>query len=429
MSPQSQHLTAPRSCKRPAQSATLAVLLAWLAASVAGCADTADPPRVTVADSAGIRIVTAHDTGRRRPTESWRLEVDLEVGSVEGAIAFGRLLDVAPRRGGGLWIVDGQDRRVRGFDEAGAEVLAFGRAGMGPGEFKSVGPIGEDLSGRLLVGGRMPVELYRFGPRGEPLGTVAIPPERYRRRPAGEDREAAGRPPIGPTMAEWRFASDGSAFLAAVTLDAPVEDIVRSGVLLRVESAERPGVRFASWETPALSGGPGGAMHLLLPNVSWAPLVDGGVWLASGDSYELRRYDVDGELISLLRRPSRRVPVTDALADRFLRALGAEADTPGMRAMLERAVFPDSLPAVVKLWASEPDGRLWVGVIDPSLSLRRDEPNALDVFAPTGDYLGRMPLPAGLRPTRVAGGRLYGIWRDELDVSYARRYRIVEGRP
>ncbi len=421
MSLHSQHPTGFRARFVRVAPPVLTLVSFLLPVFVAGCAETADGPSVTVADSAGVRILTAHGAGVD-PAEAWRLVVELEVGAIEGPDAFGRVLDVAPRRAGGLWVVDAQARRVRGFDESGAEVLAFGRAGMGPGEFKSVGPVGEDPEGRLLVGGRMPVELYRFDASGKPLGTEVIPPPRYRDSPEGAGTE---RPPLGPTMAEWRFGADGSPFLQAVTLDAPVEDIVRTGVLLRVETPERPGVRFASWESPALTGGPGGAMHLLQPAASWSPLRDGGVWFSAGDSFELRRYDENGELTTILRRPGGRVALTDDIAARFLEMLRDEADTPGMRAMLERAVFPDSLPGTAALWASEPDGRLWVGVIDPALPLRREGPNALDVFAPDGNYLGRLPIPEGLRPTRITARHLYGVWHDELDVSYARRYRIV----
>lgn len=421
MSQHSHHPTVARARSVRVALPVLVIALSSLPPLAGGCADSADDPAVTVTESAGIRIITAHGSGWS-PEEAWRLEVDLEVGAVEGPNAFGRVLDVTPRRAGGLWVVDAQDRRVRGFDDEGAEVLAFGRAGMGPGEFKSVGPVGEDPEGRLTVGGRMPVELYRFGPAGEPLDTEVIPPGRYRDVPEGAGAE---RPPLGPTMAEWRFGADGSPFLHAVTLDAPVEDIVRTGVLLRVETPERPGVRFARWETPALTGGPGGAMHLLQPAAAWSPLANGGVWFTAGDAYELRRYDAAGELTTILRRPTGRTPLTDDLADRFLEALRGEADTPGMRAMLERVVFPDSLPGTAALWASEPDGHLWVGVIDPALPLRREGPNALDVFAPDGRYRGRLPIPDGLRPTRITAGHLYGVWRDELDVTYARRYRIV----
>lgn len=388
------------------------------------CAPGDEAPRVSVADSGGVRILTSHGRGWAS-ADAWRLALDLEVGALEGPDAFGRLLDVAPRRSGGLWVVDSQDRRVRGFDDEGAEVLAFGRAGAGPGEFKSMGPVGEDPEGRLAVGGRMPVELYRFDPAGKPLGTQTIPPERFRNVPEGG---GTARPPLGPTMAEWRFAADGTPFLQAVTLDAPVEDIVRTGVLMRLESSARPALRFATWQTPALTGGPGGTMHVLEPTPSWSPLADGGVWFTSGDAYELRRYDGGGRLTTILRRPGARVALSGGLSDRVLEGLRGDADTPGMRAMLERAVFPDSMPATVAVWASEPDGHLWVGVIDPALPLRREAPNALDVFAPDGSYEGRMPIPEGLRPTRITERHLYGVWRDELDVSYARRYRIVRER-
>lgn len=405
-----------------ASSLVISILAAGgLGALGASCSDGADPVAVTVADSAGVRILTSAGpppAGARPPG----LELDLTVGSVDGPDAFGRLVDVGPRRVGGLWVVDAQARRVRGFDERGREVLAFGGPGDGPGEFRSVGRIAELPDGGLLVGGRMPLELYRFDARGAYVGTHPVPTSLIREVPDGEGPD---RPPLGPTLGEWAFAADGSAFLHAVATDAPVEDIVRSDVVLRLARGDRPGVRFARWESPAVIGGPGGRARLLQPTASWSPLSDGGVWLTYGDRYELRRHGTDGELRSILRRPLPRIPADEELKAAFRASLAAEAENPMMLAMLERAVFPDSLPATLGLWAVEGEDELWVGVVDPDLPLRLDEPNAWDVFGADGGYVGRVGIPEGLRPTRVTSGHVYGVWKDELEVTHARRYRIV----
>jgi hypothetical protein len=387
----------------------------------AACSDGPAPPAVTVADSAGVEIITSRGPGWAGD-DPWRLELDLEVGGTDGPDAFGRLADVAPRRAGGFWIVDGQSRRVRGYDDDGAEVLAFGRPGEGPGEFRSVGRLAERPDGGISVGGRMPVELYRFDASGAPLGAERVPPALYRELPSGD---VADRPPLGPSLGEWGFAADGTAFVQAVTIDAPVDEIVRSDVVLRPADGERPAVRFASWEAPAVRGGPGGQVQLLQPDASWSPLSGGGLWFTPGDAYELRRYDAAGELRSIVRRPASRTPLTADIRSAYVASLEAEADNPGTIAMLERAVFPDSLAATTGLWASEADGHVWVGVLDPDLAWRIEDPNALDIFDAAGGYVGRLPIPDGLRPTRITSDYVYGIWLDELEVTSARRYRIV----
>ena len=62
------------------------------------------------------------------------------------------------------------------------------------------------------------------------------------------------------------------------------------------------------------------------------------------------------------------------------------------------------------------------------------EPTRLDVFDVDGSYLGRLSAPRGFgmypRPA-ITGDRIWGVVRDELEVPYLVRYRIVpeEARP
>ena len=387
----------------------------------AGCSrDRSVTPSVSVADSAGVSIVASARTGSGE-ADAWRLVLDLEIGDVDGPHSFGRIADVAPRENGGVWVADAQALRVRGFDEAGREVLALGGPGQGPGEFRSVGQVSEGAGGHVSVGGRMPIELYRFDTSGDPLATAVPDPATYRDARPGSEQ---GRPPLGPTMGEWRFAADGSAFVQAVTLDAPAGEMIRTDVVLRPATDARSAVRFLRWESEAMRGGPGGSMRLLEPTAAWSPLADGGLWFTRGDRYELRRFDAEGQLRTIIRRPVQRLAVTEGMRSSFAASLAGGTDEPGALAVLERAVFPDSLPAISGLWASEPDGRLWVGVIDPSLPLRVDRPNAWEVLGPDGEYMGRLPIPVGLRPTRITTRYVYGVWLDDLEVSRARRYRI-----
>lgn len=407
------HNTSRRSLLLGLVGATFAIV------SMAGCDDERAGPALVERDSAGISIVSSGGPGWA--SVPWKLELDLDIGSADGPDAFGVLRDVAPRSGGGIWVVDGQAQRVRGYDEKGAEVIAFGRRGMGPGEMMAAAAIGEAADGGLVVGGSFPPLLHEFGADGTPIGTEPLPPGAFRKLP--QPGEAA-RPPLGPSMASWQFAADGSAFAQAMTLDAPVDEIVRTDVLLRIEDRADP-VRLADWSAPVTSGGPEGELHMFQPTASWSPLPDGGVWLTPGDRYELRRIDGTGAVRRILRRTGPRAAVTEQLAARLRASLEEEARDEAAREMLDRAVWPDSLPATLGLWVSASDETLWVGVVDPDRAWDTETANACDVFSADGHYAGRVPLPEGFRPTRVTGDHVFGIWRDELDVSHARRYRII----
>jgi len=399
-------------------------LAAYLLLPVSGCRDRTPATGLTAVDSAGVELLTSRAPGWDEHT-AWHLSLDLDVGSADGPLGFGRVLDVSPRRSGGFWVVDGQAKRVRGFDEQGRETTSFGRPGEGPGEFRSIGRVGEWPDGGLRVGGRRPVELYSFDASGQPLGTRVVSADVYR-----ETAVSAGPdgPPLGPTVARWQFTGSGLAFVQTTTFTATGSDVMRRDALVRIDPPDVPPVRLDSWEVPAMRGGVAGELLLLQPAASWSPLGDGGVWLTQGDSYEIRRLDGRGRLRRVLRRPQPRVALSSEIEERFKAELATEADNPAMLAMLDNAVFPDSLPATAGLWTSEDDGRLWVGVMDPTRALRLEEPNALDVFEADGSYLGRLGIPAGLRPTRITANHVYGVWRDQLDVSYARRYRIIRGK-
>jgi hypothetical protein len=48
-----------------------------------------------------------------------------------------------------------------------------------------------------------------------------------------------------------------------------------------------------------------------------------------------------------------------------------------------------------------------------------------DVFDSNGRYLGVVSMPARFQPRMIRDDKIYGVWRDELDVQYVARMRIV----
>jgi hypothetical protein len=385
------------------------------------CSSSTSTSTVTEADSAGVRILTSSSDGWN-DSMAWRLEIDLDVGDLDGPNAFARLRDVAVRRAGGMWVLDGQERRVRGFDDAGREVLAFGGPGQGPGEFSFVDYVVESSEGDLFVAGSGPISLHRFGRDGVFQSTLVVPDSLFRKR-SSAPRES--RPPPGPSFGKWQIASDGSVFVQTVVIDADGENIVRGDAIFRLMLGGQPATRLTQWNASLMSDGPAGTLRLLQPDASWGPMADGGVWFTDGESYEIRKVDRSGVVTTVIRRSLSRDPVTESVQRGVRQKLAKSMDSEFERMILDKAEFPATLPSTFGLWISEPSGELWVGVRDPNLLWDYERANAWDIIEPDGTYLGRLPIPEAFRPTRVTQDYVYGIWLDELDVSHARRYAIV----
>lgn len=391
-----------------------------VACGPAGDAGRPSDPGPSARDEAADVAVRVED-GDGWPTgRAWRLEPDLVVGEVDGPLAFGRVADVAPRAAGGLWVVDAQSARVRGFDEDGREVLALGGRGDGPGELR--GPVGviETDDGRLAVLEAFPPRISWFDAEGRPSGrTVVAPPDEG----------------TGVAFAEWAVASDGTPFADVFAMPRAGDGTEVRHVLLRLGRPDRPAApaeTLLAWTVTAPIPVPGGPIPVLPPRPSWSAAADGTVSWTPGTPYEVRTISAEGRLVEVLRRPVDAAPLTPALrrvlAEEIRRSLaeGRGGAAPGD--VLERLSFPGRLPHVAGLWVSRPDGALRVARYTES-SVREGRPTAVDVFSREGAFLGEMALPEGFAPRSFTPEAVYGVREDGLGVSYAARYRIVRSGP
>jgi hypothetical protein len=78
-------------------------------------------------------------------------------------------------------------------------------------------------------------------------------------------------------------------------------------------------------------------------------------------------------------------------------------------------------------------GTIWVQRVKPASELSPEEVRVYhenpaedwEVFDSEGRFLGVVAMPSRFDPMVFRGGKIYGTWRDELDVSYAVRFGIV----
>ncbi len=90
------------------------------------------------------------------------------------------------------------------------------------------------------------------------------------------------------------------------------------------------------------------------------------------------------------------------------------------RQVYDRMPIPSQKPAFSKILV-DPVGSIWVQ--DYMWPWR--EPRLWTAFDSNCQELGRVETPARLQVTQIGNDHIVGIWRDEFDVNYVRRHRLV----
>ena len=368
-------------------------------------------------------IPIVQNTADSALVSNWRVRDELRVGAVDGDAAFGRVADVAPRAAGGLWVVDAQSRWISGFAEDGSREVRFGGDGDGPGELRTPSTLFETEDGTVFVGSAFPPALHRFDAEGGYLGSSRLT----------ESRDADGNP-LPARFAVWQVPPDGRPLADLFAVPGPgqgptvAHDLVRFGAP-ELHDSKRDTIQ--RWVLPATPASPSSPIELVPVRPSWSAGPEGLTWWAPGTPYEIRAYDDSGRPVRAITLDRAAIRVTRQIEERLIDGLRASAASgPGGAAVIEQAIerarWPKSLPHVAELWASHPDGRLFVlpwaaDSFDESASRR------LDVFEADGRYTGRLTLPPGFSPRRFANGFVYGVEEDEWGVQYAVRYAVGPG--
>ena len=382
-----------------------------------------DANRVTVTDSSGVAIVANRGPGWS-PDGAWRLEPDLQVGEIDGPLAFGRINWVAPGPDGGMLVLDAQTHLVHVFDSTGRQVHRFGGEGDGPGEFRRPASVTALDDGSFAVGQGFPPVLHLLTAEGDHLRSSRLPIA----------RDEAGTRTAG-SFGVWQVTGSGRVFVQVQLIDPGAEDGEMPVVLLEADAeGVLPPDTVAAWTWSANFGDQ--AIRVFDAVHTWMPGSDGVVVVSEGAPYEVQWLDPADGLVRVTRRDIDPVAVTarhrelEIARMREVMSEGGASDD-AIDDIIDRVEFEPSVPDVLRVWVSEPDGRLWLGVHDAGLFENAAKPpdggwaNALDVFESDGRYLGRIPIPEGFRLRVVTEDALYGIWENDLEVPFARRYRVL----
>ncbi|NIM49259.1 MAG: hypothetical protein GTN78_19770 [Gemmatimonadales bacterium] len=387
-----------------------------------------------ISDSAGVTVVANPAEGLWPNGEHWRVVQDLLIGQAEGDpdYMFGRIAGICVGSDGSIYVVDQLPPSIRVYSEDGTLLRTFGRGGAGPGEQGSaLGPCLMGPGDTLAVPDLQNSRVSRFAPNGSVVSLTSF--DIRSGIPVRWDVSDDGRPVV-----QLRFLGIvGEA--AAGTPDA-VAVLERDGsfgdTLLRFPSGT--GVTMTST---------GPKFTLAAADPVWTPTGEGGILYGYSDEYRITRYDSNGIPQLVLTKPFRQRPVTE---------LDQRAMTEGLRRVFQESLienvmgtllFAEFYPAYFRMRLG-PRGSLWVQQVLDLSTLSEDEHSRLnlvpedpevflanprlaigapdwDVFDPQGRFLGVVTLPARFEAVQFVGDAIYGIWRDEADVEYVMRVKVV----
>ena len=192
-------------------------------------------------------------------------------------------------------------------------------------------------------------------------------------------------------------------------------------------------------ETFSFSGGLP-EFHFFVPEPAWTLLNDGSLAFAMSDRFRVNIHALDGSLTRVITMPVERQPVSEedkSIITGMLETVFEQQGVPpqGVELIKQNISFEDTYPAFTQM-RSGPENGLWVqqvGIPSDMTEEERENWNPMldqgsdvwDVFDAEGRLLGIVTMPDRFTPFSLKGDRMYGVWRDDLEVQYVRVYRVT----
>jgi hypothetical protein len=397
-------------------------LISSVSVLAAGCGGGEVRWAGTITDSAGVTVVFNTDVGIWALGEEWTLEEDLRIGAVDGPpeYQFGQVLQIAVDSKGRIFVLDGQAQHVQVYSPVGVHEQTIGARGSGPGELQAGLALLIGTGDTLLVPDGQNLRFNRYAPDGSSAGSTKLPIEEG--RPMSFRATASGviveqlRPLMLPGQPAIENPKDVVVLLAN---DGTVTDTLMT---------------FSSGESMS-----SGAFTLFAPEPAWDITDDLQLLFGINDDYRITLY-TDGQPDRIFIKYFQRQPIREADAEaikseirRRMTQYGASAEQ--ISRQLDRVQFADYFPAF-NIVGAGPNGTTWVQHFRPLSDLSEEELASIvgranfggpnwDVFDAQGRYLGVVTMPEDFTPKLFRGDKIYGIWRDELDVQYVLRLRVV----
>ena len=360
---------------------------------------------------------------------------EVRIGSVDDPeYVFGPVVGLAPGPDGFLYSLHWGDATIRRWAADGTPARSVGREGEGPGEFAR--PIRMGFFGDSLW--VWDLDHYRvsyFDLAGEFLGSMSPKvdiggPEVSPPRPERPLRDGTF---VGQVPA-W---SDGIA--RGTLTETPYVYMNTAGETLGRIWAKpyEPRDIFAILSATGFGGSysnqPFGDGYMATILEDGLLVLERRAWTGDGEpTVRVSKIGLGGDTLFTATVPYQPTPMP---AERFDSVVRARTErmvaSPGPfsagEAEIRDALYrPSYLPAVSGMLVAE-DGNIWLSRFDPFESDTGEQFSEWWIVDAGGVPLGRAHTPSGLRLMHVDNDVGWGIERDELDVEYIVRYRLVKG--
>jgi hypothetical protein len=418
-------------------SVSLCPVLAVL--TLAACSDS---PRWTgtVTDSAGVTVVHNTAVGVWSASEAWTLEEELKIGAIEGdpEYLFGRIGSVGADSRGRIFVLDAQAQHVRVYSSSGQYEETIGGPGTGPGE---IGPEPATLyvgpGDTLLVPDLSNQRVNRYAPDGSSLGSFRLAFEDGLPLAITVTRAGVIAAQVHPLALPGQAQVDSLDAILILNPDGAVLDTLK---------------HFPSGGTLRL-GGSSPEITVFAAEPVWQLNDTGSLCYGVNGEYRFELYSPAGILERIVTRSFVPRPIVEAdqelmrsLFDEQLRAtIPPQVFEQASAQVREIVHFADHYPAYARILIG-PRNSVWVQHIPLPAELTDEErvswnfmdvltgvswnliedtgARDWDVFDSDGRLLGTVTMPLGFAARAIVGNKIYGVWRDELEVQYAVRLGI-----
>lgn len=393
--------------------------------AVLGCDRSSVASTFAVRDSAGIRIVESA-VPAWEPGDAWTVGDDpvLHIGVIDGAQEYQfSFINGLFQDDGRIVVGDYRAGNVRFFDLEGTYLAEFGRPGDGPGEFRQLGWVWSYRGDSLVAWDQRGRRLSFFDREGTFGRSVSASPI-VRPEPLSPGEEVvwtAGG--LGRPLSDGTFlGSSGDTFRGRLG-----ERVVGEGYL----------IRFSPEGDSLASVGPyGGEMELR--DFSQAPVIStpfargwfsaphaSGIYVGFGPRIEIHDVSFDEGLRRIIRSSHLDLSATDEHVRDFMdferRRLAETAEPGAIERALAEVQFPATVPPASQLEV-DAEQHLWIRHYKMPFA---PGPERWSVFDPDGVLLGIVETPERLQVRQIGSDFVLGIWTDELDVRYVRKYALA----